>query len=333
MPAVKTPLGNGNKHVTVYTSTGFRNLPATEYPSRVAALRPDIAVPLADLPHTSATPSANKLVRMVDRTEEWLEELLRQWRAGGTARDVAVFAPVLPVERPIQWQYLEKLSDEVEALSGLAVYDVDILPELHEYSTLMPLPRLVLQAPRTPHELLRQIALGADMSLVPFINEASDRGIALSFAFPPPDSQSQSPIGSDLWAPENKTDTAPLVEGCGCYACTAHHRAYLHHLLSANEMLSWTLLQVHNHHIVTRFFEGVRGVLARGEEEFAAAAEGFRGAYENEMPRGTGLRPRVRGYHFKSQGGEAKSNERPWVNFEEGTGSKATSGLSAEGTG
>lgn len=334
VPAIKTPLGNGNKHVTFYTSTGFRNVPATEYPSRVAALRPDIAIPLADLPHTSSTPPAKKLVRMVDRTDEWFEELLRNRRGDERSGDVAIFAPVLPVERPLQWQYLDRLSDGVEGLSGLAVYDVDIIPELGEYPALTPLPRLVLQSPRTPHDLLRQIALGADMTLVPFINDASDAGIALSFTFPAPESTVQLPLGLDTWAPENKTDTTPLVEGCGCYACRAHHRAYVHHLLSANEMLSWTLLQVHNHHVVSRFFEGVREVLARGGEEFARAVDAFKMAYEPEMPEGTGQRPRVRGYHFKSQGGEEKSNERPWTKLEgEATGTKATSGLGAEGTG
>lgn len=333
MPPVKTPLGNGNTHVTLYTSTGFRDLPATEYPSRIAALRPDIAIPLADLPHTSTTPPAKKLVRMVDRTEEWFEELLRHRRGDERSADVAIFAPVLPVERPIQWQYLDRLSDEVEALSGLAVYDVDILPELSEYPALAPLPRLVLQSPRTPHDLLRQIALGADMTLVPFINEASDSGIALSFTFPAPESASQSPLGLDAWAPDNRTDVGPLVQGCSCYSCREHHRAYLHHLLSANEMLSWTLLQIHNHHVMSRFFEGVRKVLARGGKEFSSAVDAFKRAYEPEMPKGTGQRPRVRGYHFKSQGGEGRSNERAWTKFDGETGTKATSGLSTEGTG
>lgn len=246
---------------------------------------------------------------------------------------MAIFAPVLPVERPLQWQYLDHLSDEAEALSGLAIYDVDILPDLAEYPALTPLPRLVLQSPRTPHELLRQIMLGADMTLVPFINDASDGGIALSFTFPAPESIPQSPLGLDTSTPERKTDTGPLVEGCGCYACRVHHRAYLHHLLSANEMLSWTLLQVHNHHVVSRFFDGVRDVLARGDEEFARAVDTFKRAYEPEMPEGTGQRPRLRGYHFKSQGGEEKGNERAWTKFEGGeTGTKATSGLSSEGT-
>lgn len=278
---------------------------------------------------------------MVDRTEEWFEGLLKQRREQGeSAKDVAVFAPVLPIERSIQWQYFERLSDEAEALSGLALYDVDLTPELAEYPTLNPLPRLILQTPQTPQELLRQISLGADMTLIPFINDASDAGIALTFTFPapsPPVDSALLPLGSNLWDPENKTSLTPFMDGCTCYACTSHHRAFLHHLFNANEMLSWTLMQIHNHHVISRFFEGVRASLAEGQEVFEREAERFRRVYEAEIPRGTGQRPRVRGYHFKSMGGDAKSNERPWVRLEEEegevTGTKATSGLSAGVTG
>ena len=36
------------------------------------------------------------------------------------------------------------------------------------------------------------------------------------------------------------------VVGCSCHACQNHHRAYIHHLLVAHEMLADVLLHVHN---------------------------------------------------------------------------------------
>ncbi|SPN99000.1 related to queuine-tRNA ribosyltransferase [Cephalotrichum gorgonifer] len=335
VPAVTTPVGNGSKHVALFTSTGFRNVPATDYASYLATLRPDIAIALADLPHTSATPPARKLTRMVDRTGDWLDTLLRNRSEEPRGGDVALFAPVLPIERPIQWQYLDRLSEGASSLSGLAVYDVGLVPDLAaNYPALDPLPRLALEAPQSPQQLLRQISLGADLSLVPFVNDTSDAGVALSFSFPAPTSTTESasaplPLGSDLWSPENKTSLEPLVPGCTCYACTSHHRAYLHHLLCANEMLSWTLLQLHNHHVMTRFFEGVRETLALGTEAFEEAAQAFRRAYESEIPGGTGLRPRARGYHFKSEGGDKKVNEPAWSNFEGEAGGAKTEGAGA----
>lgn len=43
-----------------------------------------------------------------------------------------------------------------------------------------------------------------------------------------------------------KTDKAPLVDGCPCMTCQHYSRAYLRHLFKAGEMLSATLLSVHN---------------------------------------------------------------------------------------
>ncbi|PKS05332.1 hypothetical protein jhhlp_008706, partial [Lomentospora prolificans] len=326
IPPVTTPLGNGNKHVQVFSSTGFRNVSVTEYSEKVAILRPDVAIPLVDLPHTSATPHSKKLIRMVDRTEEWVDTFIKERNADpATAEGVAVFAPIPPVERPIQWQYLEHLSDDLaDSLSGLAIYDADIIPELSHYESLQKLPRLLLQPPPTPHHILRQIALGADMFLIPFINDNSDNGIALTFTFNPPQAPSDSggylPLGTNMWPVENASSSSPPMPGCKCYTCTNHSRAFIQHLLNANEMLSWTLLQIHNHHVMSEFFAAIRASLAEGEAAFEEARKRFSAAYEPELPKPTGQRPRARGYHFKSEPGE-KINDPAWSNLNKVEGS------------
>jgi len=80
-PPVTTPTGNGSGYLTVFTSTGFRYLKTTEYVSAVGILKPDIAIPPVDLPLTGVTPQPKRAVRMVERTEEWLNEffLLNDW--------------------------------------------------------------------------------------------------------------------------------------------------------------------------------------------------------------------------------------------------------------
>ena len=92
------------------------------------------------------------------------------------------------------------------------------------------------------------------------------------------------------------------MPNCSCYACITHHRAYITHLLSAKEMLGWTLLQIHNHHVLDRFFAGVRASLAR--QTFDADSAAFATWYELELPVGAGSGPRVRGYQFRSDGKE-----------------------------
>lgn len=309
-PPVAAPQGNTSKSVTLFTSTGFRNITVPEFASAVASLRPDVIVPMADLLHTSTTPPSKKLVRMAERTEEWLDEFLRLTDTASQA----VFAPVLAVEYPIQWDYLRHLAQDVrESLSGLAVYDTNLLPSLGDYPSLGSLPKLSLEPPKSPHDILQQISLGVDVCVAPFINAVSDAGVAMTFQFPAPSPAKEAipaPLGVDMWSEEHSTSLTPLLEGCSCYACTSHHRAYMRHLLNAKEMLGWNLLQLHNHFTVDCFFRGVRGSLQNGS--FEAEKTRFLAAYGADFPQGTGERPRARGYHFKSEASQEKINKTTW---------------------
>ncbi|KNA96250.1 queuine tRNA-ribosyltransferase [Fusarium oxysporum f. sp. lycopersici 4287] len=318
-PAVTTPVGNGAHHVSIFTSTGFRNLTIPEFAKTIELTQPDIAIPPADLFHSSSTPTSKRQIRMVERTEEWVDEFFHLSDPKGRLKEmgVSIFAPVLPVEYPIQWDYLRYLAEDVrDCLSGLAVYDVNLVPELVNYPSLGSLPRLSFGPSKSPQDILRQIALGIDICTVPFANTASDAGIALSFTFPPPESSDMQPLGIDMWSEEHTTSLQPLVNGCQCYTCTKHHRAFIKHLLNAKEMLGWNLLQIHNHAILTSFFEGVRAALNESAEKFDELHKKFLTVYEPEVPAGTGVRPRARGYHFKSIAGQTKINEPSWQAFD-----------------
>ncbi|KAL6881587.1 tRNA-guanine transglycosylase [Trichoderma novae-zelandiae] len=328
-PAVTTPYGNTPKALTVFTSTGFRSVTVPEFASAVRSLQPDIVLPMADLPQISATPSSKKLIRMVERTEAWLDEFLDRLASSTTpeALESSVFAPVLPVEYPIQWDYLRHLSEDVlDQLVGLAVYDANLLPELANYLPLTPLPKLSMDTPKTPHEVLRQISLGIDICTVGFANSTSDAGVAMTFSFPPPNIDGAQPLGINMWSPEHKAAVVPLLEGCPCYTCSKHHRAYLHHLLNAKEMLGWNLLQIHNYHVITEFFAGIREALARGgQAAFEEAARRFSASYEPVLPEGTGERPRARGYHFKSEASADRINKPAWVDLDTGASAQIVS--------
>lgn len=318
-PAVTAPLGNTTKVLALYTSTGFTTIAVPKYAEAMALLRPDIAVGPADLLHTSQAPASKRQLRMADRTETWMDDFLESLEAGQGegSKQIPVFAPILPVEHGIQWSYLRRLDEDVlDKLSGIAVYDINILPELARYG-FAELPRLSLDPPNTPHEVLRQVSLGADICLTPFVNSSSDAGVAFSFTFPPPATDRPLPLGIDMWSAEFRASLAPIVEGCECYACQKHHRAFIQHLLNAKEMLGWNLLQIHNHHVMSRFFEGIRSVLAAGgPSALDEAALRFSASYEAELPTGTGERPRARGYHFSSVASQEKYNKPAWQDLD-----------------
>ena len=68
-----------------------------------------------------------------------------------------------------------------------------------------------------------------------------------------------------------REDDAPLDEDCDCIACRRHSRAYIHHLLKANEILGLQLLTVHNIRYMTRLLATVRSAILAGRLKEAKA--------------------------------------------------------------
>ena len=66
-------------------------------------------------------------------------------------------------------------------------------------------------------------------------------------------------------------DHTPLDGRCPCLACRLHSRAYLHHLIRAEEMLGRTLLSLHNLTALLRFSTAMARAIAEGcfSEDFA----------------------------------------------------------------
>lgn len=59
-------------------------------------------------------------------------------------------------------------------------------------------------------------------------------------------------------------DFSPIDEGCACYTCAHHTRAYLSHLFRSNEMLAATLASIHNLHFILRLVEAIRESILDG---------------------------------------------------------------------
>lgn len=260
---------------------------------------------LADIPYGQESVGAKRKDKMSDRTETWLRDIVSK-RSGieKGERRFDIFAPFLPISQDLQSWYLEHLlEDMVDEISGIAVYDAYLLDDLPE--ALHHFPRLSFHTPASPQELLRQVSLGMDLFTVPFVNDATDAGIVLNFTFPPPrksedaEVTSRQSLGIDMWQVEHSESVTQLSEGCTCYACNKHHRAYVQHLLTAKEMLGWVLIQLHNHAILEAFFAGVRNSIENGTfDEDVTLFEAF---YEPKLPEKTGQGPRVRGYQFKPE--------------------------------
>lgn len=55
-----------------------------------------------------------------------------------------------------------------------------------------------------------------------------------------------------------KKTGGPLDSSCNCYTCKNYTRAYIRHLIKANEILGVRLLSIHNLHFLTSLMERVR---------------------------------------------------------------------------
>jgi queuine tRNA-ribosyltransferase len=72
----------------------------------------------------------------------------------------------------------------------------------------------------------------------------------------------------------HKLSEAPLEAGCACATCQTYTRAYLHHLVKADEVLGWHLLGVHNFSFYHRLMREMRESILQGT--FAAYYEAKR---------------------------------------------------------
>jgi queuine tRNA-ribosyltransferase len=67
-------------------------------------------------------------------------------------------------------------------------------------------------------------------------------------------------------------DESPIEEGCGCYTCQTFSRAYLRHLLAADEILGLHLLSLHNLHSLLDLMRRIRASILDGTFGQLAAA-------------------------------------------------------------
>lgn len=75
----------------------------------------------------------------------------------------------------------------------------------------------------------------------------------------------------------HKDDDRPIDAACACPTCTQYSRAYVHHLIKANEILGAMLLTWHNLQFYQDLMQGLRDAI--GEGRLTAYAARFRDTY------------------------------------------------------
>ena len=126
-------------------------------------------------------------------------------------------------------------------------------------------PQLPADKPRylmgvgTPSDLVAAVAQGIDQFDCVLPTRNARHGILFT-------RRGEIRIRNARW----KTDTAPIDDECTCHTCTHFSRAYVHHLIRANEILGARLATIHNLHYYQRLMADMRAAIEAGRfAEFA----------------------------------------------------------------
>ncbi|XP_036934672.1 queuine tRNA-ribosyltransferase accessory subunit 2 isoform X2 [Acanthopagrus latus] len=299
-PATSCPTGyTTNKTVSVWGSGGRIELTVAKFMALQRTVQPDWYQSMADGETRQNNTSRKRVRKSVDRTLTHLDECLLVHQKTQELEGVEVFGVVeggdILEERVRSARETAKRPVAGFCLDGLQTGSMDhvlrsqlisaVTKELPEDK-----PRL-LQGVGRPDEVLVCVEAGVDLfeSFFPF--QVTERGCALCFDFdisPDPeravlelekeretagepqqngdlneDQTQMTPFEMNLKDKRYQDDFRPLVEGCGCYCCKNHQRAYLHHLLVTNELLAGVLLMIHNTAHYHSFFGALREALAK----------------------------------------------------------------------
>jgi queuine tRNA-ribosyltransferase len=135
-------------------------------------------------------------------------------------------------------EFLRTLPFDGLAIGGLAVGETPA--QRHEFTGVVTeqlpktLPRYLMGV-GTPLDLLEAVHRGVDMFDCIIPSQLAQRGTVFT-------SRGKLSLRRSVY----KFSEEPLDASCPCQACREHSRAYLHHLVKADELLGWHLLSIHN---------------------------------------------------------------------------------------
>ncbi len=214
------------------------------------ALGSDIAMVLDECPPWPCDRSACEVA--VTRTIRWAKEMHQLAQNNGF---LASGRHLFSINQGSVYEDLRiRCAEELSAIDfpGYAIGGVSVGEPEEEMlrQVAIAAPRLPKHKPRyvmgvgTPTQLLRMIALGADMFDCVMPTRLARHGCAFT------------PDGTiNIKNERFRDDHRPLVEGLANYTCQKFTRAYLRHLIHAGESLGGTLLSLHNIH----FFQDLMG--------------------------------------------------------------------------
>lgn len=224
------------------------------------ALGADVIMAFDECPPYPASREA--VIEATQRTYRWLKRCIEAHQRSDQALFAIVQGGVYSDLRQEAAQMLAPLDLPGYAIGGVSVGEP---PELIEKIVKATAPLLPPNKPRylmgvgTPREMVQAIAAGVDLFDCVIPTRLARHGSAM--------------VRGERWNLKNaryKEDFSPLDAECPCYTCQNFSRAYVSHLLRAQEILGYTLLSIHNITELVNFTQRIRAAILqdRFQQEF-----------------------------------------------------------------
>jgi queuine tRNA-ribosyltransferase len=194
--------------------------------------------------------------KAMDRTHIWAERCLKAKKRPDQALFGIVQGGIFPDLRQKSAQAISAMGFPGHAIGGLSVGETK--PEMH---TILEVVDAILPEDK-PRYLM---GVGTQIDLVNGI----ERGIDIFDCVLPTrlarHQAAMTPTGRlNLLNAAHARDENPIYKGCTCYTCQHFSRAYIRHLIIAKEMLSATLISIHNLHTLLQFTREIRQAIIDG---------------------------------------------------------------------
>ena len=203
------------------------------------------------------------------RTHPWAERCVAAKTRGDQALFGIVQGGIFPDLRQQSAEFLMQLDLPGYAIGGLAVGEgkADMYATLDVLDPILPRakPRYLMGV-GAPEDLVNAVGRGIDIFDCVLPTRLARHGSAFI-------------KGGRLNMRNAKfqRDPAPVDETCDCYTCTHFSRAYIRHLVKANEILGHMLLTTHNIHFLFTLMADMRSAIAA--DQFADFAADFLSHY------------------------------------------------------
>ncbi|XP_064266237.1 queuine tRNA-ribosyltransferase accessory subunit 2 [Passer domesticus] len=299
-PVTPCPSGyNTNKTVSLWGSSGRMEMTASKFMDIQRAIQPDWFQCISDGDFISGEAGRKRAKKSVDRSLSFLDICLQLQEKSPELQGSVMFGAIEggdvleerlrsareTAKRPVGGFLLDGFQGSAMAKETKLKLIASVTAELPEDK-----PRIIHGVGK-PDEVLECIERGVDIfeSFFPF--QVTERGCALVFSYDchsDPEATvltqngiqdlekngaqegqeevskadpEMTPFEISLKDKKYHDDFGPLLEGCSCYCCQRHTRAYIHHLLVTNELLAGVLLMMHNFQHYFGFFSAIRDAL------------------------------------------------------------------------